>query len=261
MKSAYYGVIPQPIRHHQGLKANSKLMYAEIMACLEDNGICIKRNIYFSKVLNITKETASKSITELRKYGLIEVSIEYENGTNKFIKRYITPCQNFHGVNNSSDNAYCQNNHGVKDSHEEGNGATPCENGQTLLYNNNNINKIYTNGSKSIEILDELNKKQVDYLKKIVYSFYTKKREQMPNIIKSNWVSDKNLINDSINTLYMIIKLDDYSEQIVRDVIKWAVDDSFWGNVLISLRGLRNKSKNGQSKFTNLYVNYQKGNK
>lgn len=257
MISSYYGIIPQPIRHHQGLKANSKLMYAEIMACLEDDGICIKRNIYFSKVLNITKETASKSITELRKYGLIEVSIEYENGTNKFIKRYITPYQNFHGVNNSSDNAYCQNNHGVEDSHEESNDDTPCENGQILLYNNNKINKLYTNGKKSIDLLKELNEKQITYLGNIVHSFYNQKHQQLPEIIKKDWKKDDNLINDSINTLYMIIKLDDYSEKIVRDVIKWATDDIFWSTNLISLRGLRKKSNNGETKFTNIYLKYK----
>ena len=257
MISAYYGIIPQPIRHHQKLRANSKLMYAEIMSCLEDNGICIKRNIYFSKVLNITKETASKSITELRKHGLIEVSIEYENGTNKFLKRYITPCQNLHGVNQSSNNAPCQNNHGVEESHEESSTPTPSKNGQILLYNNNKINKLYTNGNKSIELLKDLNEKQIEYLGKIVSDFYNEKSKQFPEVIKKDWKTDNDLVNDSINTLYMIIKIDDYSEKIIRDIIKWATDDSFWYSNLISLRGLRKKSNNGETKFTNIYLKYK----
>ena len=263
MKSAYYGSIPLPIRHHKDIKPYSKLLYAEITACLNEDGKCVHRNTHFKKVLDMGSTTLSNSLNELRKAGFIHIEIQNEKGTNKFIERYITPTpiNILEGVKDNSGSTHASILDGVDANAPLKEVIAPTTMLGTLLYNNNNINKIYTDGSKSIEILDELNKKQVDYLKKIVYSFYTKKREQMPNIIKSNWVSDKNLINDSINTLYMIIKLDDYSEQIVRDVIKWAVDDSFWGNVLISLRGLRNKSKNGQSKFTNLYVNYQKGNK
>ena len=34
MKSSYHGHIPLPIRHHKGIKPYSKLLYAEITACL-----------------------------------------------------------------------------------------------------------------------------------------------------------------------------------------------------------------------------------
>ena len=55
----------------------------------------------------------------------------------------------------------------------------------------------------------------------------------------------------------MIIKLDEYSENVVRDVLRWAVDDKFWYTNVTSLRGLRKKSNNGQTKFTNIYLKYK----
>ena len=257
MKSAYYCIIPKTILHHPKLKPNSKLIYAEIMATLQDDGVCTKRNIHFSKVLNISKDTASRSISELKTYGFIHVLIELEEGTEKFIKRYITPMQNFLWVNHDEDNPYPQNTIGVDNSIRGEDGLTPMQKTQTLLYNNNKINKLYTNGNKSVSILEELNEKQITYLGNIVHEFYTEKHKHFPQAIKADWKKDDCLVNDSINTLYMIIKLDDYSETIVRDVIKWATNDKFWYSNLISLRGLRNKSNNGQTKFTNIYLKYK----
>jgi len=165
--------------------------------------------------------------------------------------------QNFLWVNHDEDNPYPQNTIGVDNSIRGEDGLTPMQKTQTLLYNNNKINKLYTNGNKSVSILEELNEKQITYLGNIVHEFYTEKHKHFPQAVKANWKKDDCLVNDSINTLYMIIKLDDYSEKIVRDVIKWATNDKFWYSNLISLRGLRNKSNNGQTKFTNIYLKYK----
>ena len=91
----------------------------------------------------------------------------------------------------------------------------------------------------------------------MVYNFYNKKRKQLPTVVDSNWKKNDTLINDAINNLYMVIKLDEYSENVVRDVLNWAVDDKFWYTNLTSLRSLRKKSSNGQTKFTNLYLQYK----
>ena len=53
MKSAYYCIIPKTILHHPKLKPNSKLIYAEIMATLQDDGVCTKRNIHFDPVYRL----------------------------------------------------------------------------------------------------------------------------------------------------------------------------------------------------------------
>ena len=85
MISGYMGVIPKDVRHHPKLKANAKVLYSEIMATLDENGICTKNNFYFSNVLNFTKETASRGIASLKNNGFINVVIENEKGTTNII--------------------------------------------------------------------------------------------------------------------------------------------------------------------------------
>lgn len=87
---SYIGYIPKSIRHHQDLSPRDKLLYCEITACLDDNGICMKNNIYFAHVTGCTKSTISASMTKLRELNYIDVIIEKDRDTQKFKKRYIT---------------------------------------------------------------------------------------------------------------------------------------------------------------------------
>ena len=96
----------------------------------------------------------------------------------------------------------------------------------------------------------------MEYLKKIVTDFYTAKHKQFPNHIKADWFDDNTLTVGSVNTLFDLITVDGWGEKEVRDVIKWAIDDSFWSSALLSLRTLRTKSNNGQTKFANLQIKY-----
>ena len=82
-----YGFIPSILRHHPNIKANSKLLYSEITATIEPSGYCTKNNIYFSKVLNLSKSSVSQLVKELRIYGFIKVVIENEKDTSRFKKR------------------------------------------------------------------------------------------------------------------------------------------------------------------------------
>ena len=75
----------------------------------------------------------------------------------------------------------------------------------------------------------------------------------MPNVVNSDWRRDTGAINDSINTLYDIIKKDGFEYDDVLDSIKWALFDKFWATNLVSLRVLREKSSNGITKFQNIY--------
>ena len=85
---SYIGYIPRPIRHSIDLSPRDKLIYCEITANLDDRGVCIKNNIYFSNVTGCTKATVSASMTKLRELDYIDVIIEKEENTQKFKKRY-----------------------------------------------------------------------------------------------------------------------------------------------------------------------------
>jgi len=259
MRSGYYGVIPTYIRHHEELKPNAKLLYAEITACLEEDGVCVKRNIYFSNVLNISKPTVSNCLTSLRKLGFISVVLELEKGTQKFIKRYITltPYNFSGGVLEESDPTPNENSGGVSDDDSLKNGSTPSNLPKALL-KNNNIHKIYTSKIKKVTPIDkEITHRQVDALMKVVADFYNKQQPRYPKMINEDWKDDSNIVNSSINTLYELIKKNNYTYEVVKDVITWALDDKFWSKNLLSLNTLRDTSSNGFSKFQNLHHKWQ----
>jgi hypothetical protein len=72
-------------------------------------------------------------------------------------------------------------------------------------------------------------------------------------LVSKYWSQDKNLVNESINNLFKLIKVDKFEDTEVWSVIEWATYNDFWSKNLLSLRSLRKKSKNGLTKFANIY--------
>ena len=134
MKNGYYGFIPANVRHSSDLKPNAKLVYAEITACLEENGVCVKNNIHFSNVLNLHKQTISSYITELRRFRFINITMEYEKDTQKFLKRYITltPSVLHEGVGGDVQSTYTSNCEGVEADHSLENTTAPSVKDESL---------------------------------------------------------------------------------------------------------------------------------
>ncbi len=88
-KPSYYAILNADVRYDKRLKANEKLMYAEITALCNKNGYCHASNNYFAELYNVSKETVSRWIGHLIDLGYISRSIEYAEGTNQIINRYI----------------------------------------------------------------------------------------------------------------------------------------------------------------------------
>lgn len=259
IESAYYGVLPTPIRHHQELKPTHKLLYSEITACLDSNGICTRNNSYFSRVLNISKGTVTNLLGVIRKHGFIKVIIENEKGTGKFLKRYITPTYPSQdlGVDDNNQIHHTSSNVGVVDSSCRKDTETPTPKNGTLLYNNNNIKTIYTkHQAMDTPIKKEINEKQRVALLGIVKEFYSTQQTRFPSMIKEEWREELSIVNGSINVLYDLIKKDGFKYDEIQGAIRWALDDKFWGKKLLSLKGLRGKAVNGFTKFQNLHHNY-----
>ena len=68
-KPNYYSYIPAHVRYAD-ITPNAKLLYAEITALLQMNGVCFASNNYFSKLYNKNKVTISRWISELKRNGL-----------------------------------------------------------------------------------------------------------------------------------------------------------------------------------------------
>lgn len=266
MKYGYIGYIPANIRYDKNLTPRDKLVFCEITATLDENGICTKNNIHFAKMLDTSKNTISTSITNLRKCGYISVLIEKEEKSQKFIKRYISTLVGTGGytdisggVDDANSDPYTENLGGVSaknattDTSEQG--GYPEKSNPTII--NNSITYKYSDKRHLIK-LHKMTDEQKDYLFGIVEMFYNNKRQIFPELIKKDWASDENTVNGAINTLFELIRKDNWGESVIRDVIRWSLDDPFWSKNTLSIRSLRDKSRNGHSKFANMYAKYKK---
>jgi hypothetical protein len=90
MKPNYYAILTSEVRYNQNLTPNAKLLYAEITALINMNGVCFASNSYFANLYGKTKTTISKWVSELVKEGFIELSFTYKKGSKEIDKRYIS---------------------------------------------------------------------------------------------------------------------------------------------------------------------------
>jgi hypothetical protein len=90
-KPNYYSYIPAHVRYAD-ITPNAKLLFAEITALLQMNGVCFASNSYFSKLYGKNKVTISRWISELKRNGFIKISFTYKEGSNEIANRYIQIC-------------------------------------------------------------------------------------------------------------------------------------------------------------------------
>tara|TARA_R100001510_G_C7607646_1_gene172188 strand:+ start:35 stop:628 length:594 start_codon:yes stop_codon:yes gene_type:complete len=86
-KPNYYAIIPAEVRY-SNLKPNAKLLYGEITALSGKLGYCYATNNYFAELYNVSKNTISSWISDLKNLGFITVNIE-RNAKKQIIKRCI----------------------------------------------------------------------------------------------------------------------------------------------------------------------------
>ena len=86
-KPNYYAIIPAEVRY-SSLKPNAKLLYGEITALSGKLGYCYATNNYFADLYDVSKNTISSWISDLKKLGFINVIVE-RNAKKQIIKRCI----------------------------------------------------------------------------------------------------------------------------------------------------------------------------
>jgi len=86
-KPNYYAIIPAEVRY-SNLKPNAKLLYGEITALSGKLGYCYASNNYFAELYDVSKNTISSWISDLKKLGFITVIVE-RNDKKQIIKRCI----------------------------------------------------------------------------------------------------------------------------------------------------------------------------
>lgn len=86
-KPNYYAIIPAEVRYNPDLRANEKLLFGEITALSSATGVCTASNKYFSKLYGVVPSAITKWVSDLEKYGYIDV--EYEQKGKEIIRRNI----------------------------------------------------------------------------------------------------------------------------------------------------------------------------
>ena len=86
----YYAILSAEVRYDNRLKANVKLLFAEITALCNMNAECFVSNKYFADLYGKSKTSISVWISELVKYGYIKVHYTYKVGTKEILNRYIS---------------------------------------------------------------------------------------------------------------------------------------------------------------------------
>ena len=88
-KPTYYAILTADVRYSTKLKANEKLLFAEITALSQKDGTCWASNKYFADLYNVSTVAVSQWISNLVKQGFISRSITYKDGTKEIDKRYL----------------------------------------------------------------------------------------------------------------------------------------------------------------------------
>ena len=86
----YYAILSAEVRYDNRLKANVKLLFAEITALCNMNAECFASNKYFADLYGKSKTSISVWISELVKFGYIKVHYTYKVGTKEILNRYIS---------------------------------------------------------------------------------------------------------------------------------------------------------------------------
>lgn len=85
----YYAVIPANVRYDKEITDKAKLLYGEIAALCNKNGVCTASNAYFASLYDVNTTTISTLINTLVKRGYLESEIIYKEGTKEIQNRYL----------------------------------------------------------------------------------------------------------------------------------------------------------------------------
>lgn len=73
---AYFAIIPASVRYDDQIPANAKLLYGEISALLNADGVCFASNAYFADLYKVSERTITGWISALKKGNYIVVQID-----------------------------------------------------------------------------------------------------------------------------------------------------------------------------------------
>ena len=100
--------------------------------------------------------------------------------------------------------------------------------------------------------------KNLEQIQDLVINFYDYQYQHFPKQLRMYKTSKDKLVADSAQVIDKLIRIDGYTLDEVKLTLQSAVKDDFWQKQIISLKGLRKRSKNGNTKFDNINVKKKK---
>lgn len=88
-KPGYYAIIPASVRYDDRLRANGKLLYAEITALAGKEGFCWADNAFFAANFGVTERCIQKLLAQLEEYGYIATEVVKKGNQNQAEQRKI----------------------------------------------------------------------------------------------------------------------------------------------------------------------------
>ena len=140
-KPSYFAVIPASVRYDKRLKPIERLLFGEITCLTNKDGYCFASSSYFAELYDTQRETISRYISNLAKYGYIK--IEIDNGCQRkiFLDGGVTKVSQ--GVTELSQGVI-ESSQGCDQTITGG-----CD--QTITQNNTSINNLINNKKEEVE--------------------------------------------------------------------------------------------------------------
>ena len=82
--------------------------------------------------------------------------------------------------------------------------------------------------------------------------FHTFQQKQVPKLVKT----DDKTNQRGAEEIERLIRIDKFEFEFIKKVLTWGAQDAFWSSQLRSLAKIRNRGKNGDTKFNNLVASY-----
>lgn len=76
---SYYAILPASVRYDTRLAPMERILYAEITALAQANGVCWAKNAYFQRLYDVSEGTVRRWVSHLQKFGYITVELVSKN--------------------------------------------------------------------------------------------------------------------------------------------------------------------------------------
>ena len=223
----YFAILPSNVRYHKELSPNAKLLFAEITALTNERGYCFASNAYFAELYGVSNKSISRWVSQLEKFGFIEVKFTYKKNTKEMAQRFIK--LTFVGMD--------KNVRGVGTKLSKGGDKNVPDNIYNIYNNNNTNNNILNYISKN----PKTEKSFKDY-DPIVQKSYFAIVDLFPADLKPKTTNEKRNWVKQIDDLW---RLDKCHPRKTFLICQKARQDEFWKNQFLTIMKLRRRNKEG----------------